>query len=314
MPIHLLPTRREFLSGIALGGASTVLGGGLSGRLPAAGAQTAEASPSGYLALLADTHIDADPLVKQGTPTSYNMAKNLEAVVADILKQPEPPGAAVVVGDLARSVGLTGDYERFLSLIGPLREAGVPVHLALGNHDDRAEFLGVLKPETEGAGAVENRYVGVAEAAGLRLVILDSLDAPRQVGGKLRHPQRAWLVRTLDARPRTPTIVLVHHNPAVEEKNAVHCLADAEELLAILRPRAQVKALAFGHTHTWSLRGDAGLHLVNLPAVGYPFGADQPIGWCRLDPRADGATIVLRRIDRGPGDEHARVDLKWREG
>ena len=237
MPIHLMPTRRDFLSGLALGGASTVLGGGLCGRLVAAGAE-ADVSPSGYIALLADTHIDADPLAEKAGATKYNMAKNLQAAVADVLRQPEPPKAVFVVGDLAHSVGMTGDYERFLSLIHPLREFGVPVHLALGNHDDRAEFLGVLKPESNGRSAVESRYVGVADAAGLRLVVLDSLDAPKQVGGRLRNPQRAWLAKTLDAQPRTPTIVLVHHNPAVKKEDAEHSLADAEELLAILRPRA----------------------------------------------------------------------------
>jgi Icc protein len=306
-----MPTRREFLSGLAVGGASTVLGRGPSGRLLAAGA---EAESPGYVALLADTHVDADSLAEVGKTTKYNMTKNLEAAVADVLKQPERPKAAVVVGDLARSMGQTGDYERFLSLIRPLRDAGVPVHLAMGNHDDRDHFLDVLKPEADVPSAVESRYVGVADAAGLRLVILDSLEMPRQVGGKLHAPQRAWLAKTLDAQPKTPTLVMVHHNPAVKKEDVPHCLADAEELLEILRPRAQVKALVFGHTHTWSLRGDDGLHLVNLPAVGYPFADAQPIGWCRLEPRADGATIVLRRNTAGHVDEHARVDLKWRAG
>ncbi len=306
-----MPTRREFLSGLAVGGASTILGGGLSGRLLAAGA---EEEPPGYIALLADTHVDADPLAEAGKPNKFNMSKNLNAVVADVLKQPGLPKAAVVVGDLAHSVGTAADYERFLSLIRPLREFGVPVHLAMGNHDDRDHFLDVLKPEKDGPDAVESRYVGAAEAAGLRLVVLDSLETPRQVGGRLHEPQLAWLAKTLDAQPRTPTLVMVHHNPALKQEDAPHCLADAEALLAVLRPRAQVKALVFGHTHTWSLRGDAGLHLVNLPAVGYPFAAEQPIGWCRLEPRTDGATIELRRIDGGPENTPGRVDLKWRAG
>ena len=229
------------------------------------------------------------------------MTKNLEAAVADVLKQPERPKASwssatspTPWGSPTTTSGSCADP--------PAPRFGVPVHLAMGNHDDRDHFLGVLKPEADAPAAVESRYVGVADAAGLRLVILDSLEMPRQVGGRLHEPQRLAgqdarrPAADADDRPGPP-------QPRREEGGRPHCLADAEELLAILRPRTQVKALVFGHTHTWSLRGDDGIHLVNLPAVGYPFAVEQPIGWCRLEPRADGATIAVRSVDGGPDDE-----------
>jgi 3',5'-cyclic AMP phosphodiesterase CpdA len=218
----------------------------------------------------------------------------------------------VVLGDLAHRAGTAEDYTQFLKLVRPLRELGVPVHLAMGNHDDRARFLEVVKPEDPDLKVVDDRYVGVVEAAGIRLAILDSLDKPNQVTGHLREPQRAWLAKTLDDAPQAPTMVLVHHNPKSGQEKDWQALWDTNELLEILRPRTQVKALTFGHTHRWELTRDDGLHFVNLPAVGYPFDAKQPLGWCKLELREGGATIALHRIDGGPADEHKPVSLEWR--
>jgi 3',5'-cyclic-AMP phosphodiesterase len=272
----------------------------------------ADPIPSGYIAFLSDTHINADPLTEVGGRTKNNMTKNLRDAVLEILGQPETPRAVVVLGDLAHVDGQPGDYENFLSLIRPLREFGVPIHLAMGNHDDRANFLRVVNPDDEHQGFVENRFIGVVNVAGIRLVILDSLDKTNQVTGNLREPQRTWLAKTLDDEPRVSTVVMVHHNPRSASEKPEQCLWDTEELLEILRPRSQVKALIFGHSHRWNLHRDAGLHFINLPAVGYPFAADQPLGWCRFEPRNDGATIELRRLDGDRAKTLEPVDLKWR--
>jgi len=315
MPIHLLPTRREFLSGLALGGVSTVLGCGGSEPPPEARETeppSAPPKPPGFIALLSDTHINGDPLTKERNSPRFNMTKNLGDAVGDVIDQSGLPDAVVVLGDLAHKVGAAEDYAQFLKLIQPLRELGVPVHLAMGNHDDRARFLEVVKPEDPALKVVDERYVGVVDAGGIRLAILDSLDKPNQVTGHLREPQRAWLARTLDAAPELPTMVLVHHNPRSENEKATQCLWDTDELLAILRPRTQVKALMYGHSHRWELRRDGGLHFINLPAVGYVFDEKQPLGWCKLECQGGGATIAFHRIDGGPAEQDKPVSLKWR--
>jgi hypothetical protein len=38
----------------------------------------------------------------------------------------------------------------FRDLLGPLREQGLPIHIALGNHDNRERFWEVLTQETLG--------------------------------------------------------------------------------------------------------------------------------------------------------------------
>jgi len=303
MPIHLPPTsRRQFLSGLALGGASVLAGGGAAlGRLVE--------EPGGYLALISDTHVAADGAA---VAREENMSANLRAVVDDILAQPEAPRAALVLGDLAFNKGLSEDYTQFLSLIRPLRERGIPVHLTMGNHDDRANFIGAIKAEDPVKSPVADRCVGVVDAAGLRFVILDSLDGPGLIGGRLRDAQRDWLAKTLDAKPDAPALILVHHNPARTPEQLKNGLGDTDELFDILRPRKQVKALVFGHTHVWNLAQDDGIHHINLPATSYVFSPEQPLAWCRFEPRGDGATIQPRCVSGDRKVDKKRFDLTWR--
>ncbi len=166
-----------------------------------------------------------------------------------------------------------------------------------------------------------------ADAAGVTEAVRASLDASwpgtdwgakadynlerMMAHGIRRAAEMEEVAKTLDAEPNAATMVLVHHNPRNSKEKDWQCLWDTEELLAILRPRKQVKALMFGHSHRWELGRDGDLHFVNLPAVGYPFDAKQPLGWCRFEPRRDGATLALHRVDE-PGAVLEPIDLKWR--
>jgi len=304
MPIHLPPTtRRSFLGRVALGSAALALSGATR---PALGDDAAP--DADYVALLADTHISADAgkVVRE----VFHLSDNLRAAVADILAQPRPPAAVAVLGDLALKNGREEDYRQFLSLVEPLRAHGVPVHLTLGNHDDRARFLETCAAFGAAKGPVEDRCVGVVDAAGLRLILLDSLDQVDQVPGLLGDSQREWLAATLDAAPEARAVVLVHHHPG----DAPGALADTARLMEVLKPRPQAKALFFGHTHVWRRSEDDGLHLVNLPAVAYHFTEPQPLGWCKLTPRGDGrgATLELRCHGGDRGKHGERAELAWR--
>ena len=296
MPIHILPdtpSRRRFLAGLALGGASL-----------ATGRRARADDPAPWYALVADTHVAADP---KASLRGEVMAENLRRVVADILGPPARPLGVFVDGDLALLDGQLGDYRTFLDLVAPLLAAGLPLHLALGNHDDRDHFAGALAP---GAGppAVVGKHCSLVDAPPLRFAVLDSLDKVNNVPGALGADQLKWLAKSLDAAKDRPTVVIVHHNPS----KSLTALTDTEALLVILRPRKQVKALVFGHTHTYSATLDDGIHLVNLPAVAYPFAAGQPLGWCRLDPGAGGARLTLRCVGGDKSRHGETLDLKWR--
>ena len=72
----------------------------------------------------------------------------------------------------------------------------------------------------------------------------------------------------------------------------------------------------YGHSHRWEhVREPIGqMHLVNLPAVAYPFKEDQPLGWVRCVPsaEAEGAELELRCIGGHRGRDGERLSLAWR--
>src|SRR5207237_1048823 len=109
-----------------------------------------------------------------------------------------------------------------------------------------------------------------------------------------------------------PALVMVHHNPVSAEAAKKSGLLDAPEFLETLLPRRHVKAVFYGHTHTWRQLELDGLHLINLPAVAYPFKPEELTGWvdCRL--RADGATLDPRAHDQQHPQHGKVVELAWR--
>lgn len=294
MPIDILP-RRNFLRSITAGAAALALGN----RTHAAKLENT------WYALVSDTHIAADLASKVRGEV---MAENLRAVVADILGQGAAPAGVVIDGDLALLDGQGGDYRTLVGLLEPIRAAGVPLHLGLGNHDDRAQFREVLKTATPKDSKVAEKQVSVIEGPDVRLVVLDSLDGVNVTPGRLGAGQLEWLAQTLDASAR-PTLVFVHHNLSKESPNA---LTDTTALLDVLQPRKAVKAVFFGHTHAWSVADHEGLHWVNLPAVAYPFEAGQPLGWCRFRAVDGGGEIELRTVGGDQKDNGKKVALRWR--
>src|SRR5690348_8082997 len=128
MPIHLPPfSRRNFLKRSLLAGAGALLG------QSAFAATERRIDPQSW-ALFSDTHISGDTTkVARGT----NMADNLREAVKDVLALPQRPAGLLHGGDCAFNSGEADDYFQLTALLDPLREAGMPLHLALGNHDHR---------------------------------------------------------------------------------------------------------------------------------------------------------------------------------
>lgn len=302
MPLVLAPgpiwTRRRALAMLATGGVA--LATGCARRAGSNG------HPAGWFALLSDPHVAADPSERL---RGESLADNLRAVVAEILHAADPPHAVVVNGDLAFKTGQPGDYRTLLGLIEPLRRAGLPIHLGLGNHDDRANFLAASAKESASGEPALDRVVSTVAGPNVRFVVLDSQDGVNVTPGLLGDAQIGWLARDLDAHPGTPSVVVVHHNLNAHSESA---LRDTDGLLAVLLPRRQVKAVVFGHTHVWNVQKIDDLHAINLPAIGYRFLPKQPLGWAVLRPESDGAEIELRCIGGDRRKHGQRTWLKWR--
>lgn len=305
MPLHLNSiSRREFIRN------SIIAGAGLAVFRHASAAPQGDGS---RWALFSDTHIDANPDI---VAREVNMAAHLKQAIAEALALDEKPAGVLINGDCAYLRGLPEDYATFSSLIAPLSGAKLPVHMTLGNHDDRDNFRKALAAACDPGSPVASRHVSIVETPPANWVLLDSLEKVNSTPGLLGEEQRNWLVAALDARKDKPAIVMMHHNPQVvppgDTEMKISGLRDTAELLEILLPRKHVKALVFGHSHTWSLKQQDGLHLVNLPAVAYVFSKTQPSGWvnCRL--AEGGATLELRSLDTAHPEHGKKTELKWR--
>lgn len=217
------------------------------------------------VAILNDTHIG------EHHPEDAPVPANLRQTVNWLVGLERLPAAVIINGDLALSDGQPGDYQRFIKLIAPLREAGIPVHLTLGNHDNREAFLQVMPPEPGDTPPVLSKHVSMVPLAKANLFLLDSLKGPHQTQGQLGKDQHLWLGRMLDAHADKPALIFAHHNPRVggEEKFYPGGLEDTTSLWDLMVLRPQVKAYIHGHLHQRSFSKHRDIHIVDTPATSF---------------------------------------------
>jgi 3',5'-cyclic-AMP phosphodiesterase len=299
MPVHLPSlSRRRFVA--ALGGALAAL--------PLRHLHAAEADED-LVAIFNDTHIGE----KQGENTKVPL--NLKAAIDHLLGLPRRPAAVVINGDLALKDGQPGDYALFARLLEPLRAAGLPVHLTLGNHDERDVFYGVLKNEQPRRPVVVAKHVGVVPLRRANLFLLDSLKATMITQGLVGAEQLTWLGRQLDKHTDRPAIVFSHHNPRLggDPNHFPGGLEDSEPLWKLFAAHRQVKAYVHGHIHHWGLARHEGVHIVNTPATSY-VGNPQlsTTGWTLAKLQPGGMTVTTFTHDPAHPWHQAQHTLGWR--
>jgi len=270
-------------------------------------------------ALLSDTHIAADPdaIGRQGV----NMAANLKRAITEILAERDGLDGVIVNGDCAAVEGLRGDYDTFATLLAPLRDAGLPIHLTMGNHDDRGPFFEAFAQARPAMPPVDGKHVSVVEGRCVNWVFLDSLRFVNKVEGEFGSAQLAWLERYLASQTGKPAVLVGHHYPQVfrddiipsEEKIQIAGLLDGEAFMASAARFPHAKAYIYGHSHDWRVTpNDGGIHQVNLPPTAYVFNPARPSGWVRCTVDAAGMTVELRAMDAAHPEHGKPVFLKWR--
>lgn len=301
MPIHLPPiSRRRFIARSLAGGAALAFG-------PALMAAGRRADPDSW-ALLSDIHLAADPALPA---RGINMTDHFKRVTSEVLALPKRPAGLFITGDCAYNSGQVADYAHVANLLEPVRKDQVPVHLALGNHDNRERFWEALQQEKAAKRPLADRQAAIISTPRANWFVLDSLEKTLSTPGLLGQEQLDWLAGALDANRSKPALVLVHHNPGTIAN--VGGLKDTEALYAVIRPRKQVKAYLFGHTHVWSVDQDSsGLHLVNLPPVAYVFREGDPAGWVHATLDRKGMRLEFRCLDASHKAHGQVVNLRWR--
>jgi hypothetical protein len=302
MPVTLPQlSRREFLKRAALAGTAFAFApeihAGIFGK----------SRDKNTFFFLSDTHIAGDPAEKY---LNVNMTDHLAACTRELAAWPVKPAAVIVNGDLAYLTGPPADYAQFAKGIAPVR-ALAPLHLTLGNHDERENFWSAFPHDAQKIKSVLQKQVVVFSSDRANWLLLDSLQVTSKTPGEIGAAQLDWLARELDARPQKPAMIVVHHNPQFPKVTTG--LLDSATLMELLAPRKQVKAVVFGHTHDWKIsRHECGIHLINLPPTSYPFHEGRPCGWVRVTLAREAMEIELRCLD-AKHPEHAQVQtLKWR--
>ena len=300
MPVYLPPiSRRQFLLRSLAGGAALALS-------PSLFAATKRTDPNSW-ALLSDIHLAGD---RNLMSSGINMTDHFTSVSRELLDLPKCPAGVFITGDCAHNSGQPKDYALVAELLEPIRAGQMPVHLALGNHDNRERFWDAFPKEKAAQRPLADRQVALLRTARANWFILDSLEKTLATPGLLGQEQLDWLAGALDANPDKPALVLVHHNPGI---NGNIGLKDSAALLEIMRPRKQVKAYIFGHTHDWDVWKDAsGIHLINLPPVAYVFSPEKPAGWVHVTLERKGMRLELRCVDPKHASQGQIVKLDWR--
>ena len=290
--------RREFLYAGATALAVPALG--WQGR--AMGQPGETPATTSRWAFLADTHIAADANDHSG---QFYPHRNLEKVLDQVLAQ--PPEGMMIAGDVARLHGFADDYVQVRKLLSPL-DGKVPVYMALGNHDDRTNVLAEFKNPPGDIQPVRGKHVTIVDAGSVRLVLLDSLFNVNQTPGLLGKAQRDWLKAYLAESDETPLLLCFHH--ALRDTDGD--LLDSPRLFDIIEPVRKVKALVYGHSHDYAYATHEGIHLINLPAVGYSFKSEMPVGWVEANLTAQGGEFILHAVAGNTDIDGQVTSLTWR--
>ncbi len=226
---------------------------------------------------------------------------NFERALAHALAHHPDAEAAIVTGDLSD----WGDRADYLRLRARLAELPLPVHLCIGNHDDRAAFLDVF-PETADRDGHVQRAVPLSEGTA---VLLDSW-APETHAGAFCARRAAWLEDAL-AEAAPPVFLFLHHNPVptgIAPMDRIGLL-DRERLGAVVaRHRARIAHIGFGHLH---LPVAGSFHGVPVAATrgtnhaGWPdfaetellLAADLPEAYAVI--RAEGPYVTVTMVEYG---------------
>ena len=205
--------------------------------------------------------------------------QRLRAALKRLRDGPNRPDLLLLSGDLTEF----GDAASYARLAEMLADLPFPVHLMVGNHDDR----GALCANFPGTPIKQGFVQYVLPLPGLRLIALDTLE-PGRHGGAFCSERAKWLSDQLDADTITPVLIAMHHPPFVSGLDWLDGSADAAWIARFTRAiagRPQVRAILAGHLHRTIHASIAGVPLTVCPSTAptvalnlSPIDPEQPDG------------------------------------
>lgn len=184
----------------------------------------------------------------------------LHAAIDDIARLHRDAAFCVITGDLTER----GDVAAYEALKHALEQLPMPVHLLLGNHDDRISFATVFGLPAHG---FQQEHVVHGSH---HVITLDTLKGPPSSAGRLDGPRLAWLGQELAAAGGEPVLLFMHHPPFA----IGHPLMD----LIMLDERAEfseaiaghsIRHIFFGHAHRQISGQWRGIPFSALPSLNH---------------------------------------------
>jgi 3',5'-cyclic-AMP phosphodiesterase len=209
------------------------------------------------IAQITDIHLGFDP----GQPDELNRQR-LDAVLAALAALDPLPDLLLATGDIADKGNDSVSYAAFKEAVAGLP---FPVYPALGNHDDREDFIAAF-PETP----VADGYVQYAiEGFPVRILVLDTLEHGRH-GGGFDPVRAAWLEARLAETPDQPVLLVLHHPPIETGLSWMTENPDAawvRRLQPIVEANPNIVAMISGHLHRPVVTRWAGTTLAACPST-----------------------------------------------
>ena len=186
---------------------------------------------------ITDIHLTPPP----GIIAGRDPVANLDRALAHAAANHADAEAIFVTGDLSD----WGDAEDYDRLRARLADVALPVHLGIGNHDDRATFLSRF-PHLGADGFVQYRV----DLPGHTALVLDTWEEGTHAGS-FCEARAAWLDARL-SEAGAPVLLFLHHNPVpigIGPMDEI-MLRDAARMGDVLdRHPGRVRHIFHGHCH-----------------------------------------------------------------
>ncbi|MEJ8560565.1 metallophosphoesterase [Yoonia sp. GPGPB17] len=167
---------------------------------------------------------------------------NFERALNHALSHHSDAEAVVITGDLSD----WGERDDYVRLKARLKTVPMPVHLCIGNHDDRSVLLSVFPELADENGHVQGIFP-LSQGVG---ITIDTW-GPETHAGHFCDVRARWLDKQLSCA-EGPVYLFMHHNPVpmgIEPMDRI-MQRDADLLARTLKPHAgKIQHLFHGHCH-----------------------------------------------------------------
>lgn len=186
-------------------------------------------------------------------------ADRLRQCLSDIATHHADAAFVAISGDLTER-GDTASYELLAKL---LKDFPLPVHLMLGNHDNRTNYFTVF-----GGADAQGFAQHAISVRGTRFLFLDTLKGPPSSAGLYDEPRRQWLMRELAGG--SECIIFMHHPPfSIHHPLMDKIKLDDAENFAALLDNKPVRHIFFGHAHRTISGTWRGISFSALPSLNH---------------------------------------------